>query len=136
MSARSRSSSVLLLSVLLTTHVQAGDSTTWSIKDDRTNASKHGLFEVQAAAREFVEKENKRLGTNLVTGEPDLRIVVPPCEVPLDVKWKTAGSRRTRSAVTVHCRKADPKHDGQKRWDIEVLVFKPLGRRGPASSPR
>ena len=135
MSARSRLSSVVLLATAFLSHAHADSSTAWSIDKDRSTSTKHGLYEVQQEAKKFVSRENNRLGANLVVGEPDLRIMVPRCAVPLVAKW--APQAVAQETVAVTCRQTVSKNYGRKRWTVDVAVFKAseIGSQA-ASSPR
>ena len=134
MSARSRLSSVALLLAALSTHAQGDSSTTWSIEKDRTLPTKHGLYEIQQEAKKFVLKENKKRGTDFVVGEPDLRIVVPKCAVPLTTRWGTPAVPDKIYLATVACKKTVPENYGKARWEVEVTVFK-ASQIGQASAP-
>lgn len=134
MSARSRLSSAVLLWAVVATHAQGDSSTTWSIEKDRTLPTKHGLYEIQQEAKKFVLEENKKRGTDFVVGEPDLRIVVPKCAVPLATKWDTPIVPERVLLAAVTCRKTVPENYGKPRWTVNVTVFK-ASQIGQASAP-
>jgi hypothetical protein len=134
MSARSRLSSVVLLWAAVATHAQGDSSTTWSIEKDRTLPTKHGLYEIQQEAKKFVLEENKRRGTDFVVGEPDLRIVVPKCAVPLTTKWGTPVVAERILLAVVTCKKTVPENYGKLRWAVDVTVFN-RSQVGQASAP-
>jgi hypothetical protein len=118
MSALSRLSSFALVSFVLSVSA-ASEAQTWTIDKDRTTATKHGLYEIQQEAQAFLLNENKRRGTDFFGGEPDPRVLVPTCTVPLKLKWgEPAGLRHT---VHVICRKSVSK--GYPRWDVQVPAF-------------
>lgn len=130
--ARSRLSSVALLFAALTTHAQGDSSTTWSIEKDRSNEKKHGLYEIQQAAKSFVASQTAVKG--MVVGEPDLRIWVPRCAMPLKTRWK-ANAPNQLKIIVVRCSKtvANP---GDTEWTVDVPVYKSVSGKPSASSPR
>jgi hypothetical protein len=137
MSARSRLSSVALVVCSLSALASESTSTTWSIEMDRTLPTKHGLYEIQQEAKKFVSRENERRGTDFVVGEPDLRIVVPKCAVPLSTKWGKPIAPERIFVATVTCRKTVPENYGKTRWAVDVSVFRSsLIKPASAPSPR
>lgn len=106
----------------ISTLTHAGDTVTGTIKDDRSTNAKHGLYEIQQTAAEFVRLHNKRYRTALVVGEPDLRIMVPRCAVPLSTKWGPPATRETNRVAVVSCRKTVP-GPGKQRWAVDVTVY-------------
>lgn len=130
--ARSRLSSVALLFAALATHAQGDSSKTWSIEKDRSNEKKHGLFEIQQAAKSFVSSQNAVKG--MVVGEPDLRIWVPRCATPLKPRWK-ANAPNQLKIVAVRCSKAI-ENPGGTEWTVDVPVYKSVSGKPSASSPR
>lgn len=122
MSAPSRLSSVALLVFVLSTDTAGSESSSWTIEKDRTTPTAHGLYEIQQEAKAFLLKENERRGTDFYVGEPDARIWVPKCSVPLKAKWGM--QKRTRLyTVVVSCRKAIPESYGKAKWDVDVSAF-------------
>lgn len=95
---------LLCLGVLITTahHCSASEAAYRGIEDDRTNGVKHGLFEIREEARRFIARENLSGGTDWKVLDPNLKIQVPRCAVPLTVKWvpETYGLSAPNVAVT------------------------------------
>ena len=101
------------------------------IEDMRSNDAVHGLYEIQEEARKFVAREN---ATNPLSKwealEPNLKVLVPRCAVPLKARWheiwwfdNRAGSeplKRSRRVIAVECtRTVSP----AQKWDVHVPVF-------------
>lgn len=120
MSAPSRLSSFLW--VAFASCVSAAEATTWTIEQSRTTADIHGLYEIQQEAGAFLQRENKRRGTDFYVGHPDVRVLVPTCAVPLKTKWGKQKHARVYT-VLVSCRKAIPENYGKAKWDVEVSAF-------------
>ncbi|MBB5574334.1 MULTISPECIES: hypothetical protein [Rhizobium] len=91
------------------------------IEDDRTNGVKHGLFEIREKARQFIASENMSGGTHWEVLDPNLKIQVPRCAVPLTAKWvpKTYGLSAPNVAVTCS-RTIDG--SSERHWDVFVPV--------------
>ncbi|UWU25157.1 hypothetical protein N2601_23790 (plasmid) [Rhizobium sp. CB3060] len=91
------------------------------IEDDRTSDLKHGLFEIREEARQFIARENMADGTRWEALDPNLKIQVPRCAVPLTVKWvpKTYGLSAPNVAVTCS-RTIDGSWEGH--WNVFVPV--------------
>jgi hypothetical protein len=101
----------------------------------RSSDTVQGLYEIREAARAFVERENAaRVGTGEAweAGEPNLKVFVPRCAVPLAVRWHTirwsAVARNgkngelvphSRRVIAVGCARAVGRAD---QWDVHVPV--------------
>lgn len=111
----------------------ADGDVTWPIKSDRSTDTKHGLYEIQQEAAKFVRLHNHKHRTTLVVGEPDPRIMVARCAVPLDTKWGPPATPERNSVAIVSCRKTVPGPDKQ-RWAVDVTVYQAseIGRPPPA----
>jgi hypothetical protein len=92
--------SFLLISSMSCT---AAHAQSYGIETDRTTAEKHGLFEVRERAREFVAKWNGREGTTWEAMDPNLKIMVPRCAVPLRAIWAPKSYKLSRPNVLVYC---------------------------------
>lgn len=121
MSARSRLNKAALALVAMASLAHA-DGVTWPIKGDRSTDTKHGLYEIQQTAAKFVRQYNKTHRTTLVVGEPDLRITVPRCAVPLTTRWGPPATRERNRVAIVGCSKA-VSNPGQQHWQVDVTVY-------------
>jgi hypothetical protein len=114
---------LLLISILLFSSSCFADAVYRGIADDHTTAGKHGLYEIREEARKFVAREN---GENLSTWEvldPNLKIVVPRCAIPLKTKWAPKDRGLSSKSVWVICeRTVDEQY---KKWDVFVPVALP-----------
>jgi hypothetical protein len=135
MLARSPLSKAALALLAFSALAHADGDVTWPIKGDRSTDTKHGLYEIQQTAAKFVQHHNKRHRTTLVVGEPDLRIMVPRCAVPLSTKWGPPATRERNSVAIVSCRKTVP-GPGKQRWDVDVTVYEASEIGRPPSQPR
>lgn len=90
-----------------------------------------GLSAVRDAAREFVARENAKDHTNWQVADPDARIAVWRCAVPLKARWEmiwwSQGNKATgqapvhrRRVVAVTC--AQPANSRVEKWTIKVPV--------------
>ncbi|EJZ18862.1 hypothetical protein RCCGEPOP_23287, partial [Rhizobium sp. Pop5] len=59
----------------------------WSIETDRSTPEKHGLFEIREQARRFIAQENARGQEQWDVLEPNAKVLVPRCAVPLRAEW-------------------------------------------------
>lgn len=110
------------LMVCLSAGAAGAESTAWAIEQSRTTENIHGLYEIQQEAQAFLQNENKRRGTDFYVGEPNLKVLVPTCAVPLKAKWGTPKHARVYTVV-VSCRKAIPENYGKAKWDVDVSAF-------------
>ncbi|MBB2750656.1 UNVERIFIED_ORG: hypothetical protein GGI57_001332 [Rhizobium aethiopicum] len=95
--------------------------TSWSIETDRSTEYKHGLFEIREEARHFVERENAKGQQQWEVLEPNAKVLVPRCEVPLRSQWTPKSLGRSKPSVMVICATAVP-NDVMKGWDVHVPV--------------
>jgi len=81
------------------------------IESQRSTATTHGLYEVDQAARAFVASENARLRANWTVADPNPKILVARCSVPLNARWGEIrlfapdGRELVRKVVEVACSK-------------------------------
>jgi hypothetical protein len=68
------------------------------------------LCEIQATAKRFLDQHNVRNKTDWKPLGPDLRVWVPPCQLPMRAAW--TGSE-TRRSVMVSC---------ARKWKVDVDV--------------
>lgn len=91
----------------------------WSIEDDRSTTERHGLYEIREEAREFVAKENAKGQSTWVALDPNLKVVVPRCSVPLQTQWTPKSYGMTGRNVMVSCaRVVGP----MQKWNVHVPV--------------
>lgn len=91
----------------------------WSIETDRSTAEKHGLFEIRQEARDFVARENAGTHGGWVALDPNMKILVPRCSVPLETQWTPKSYGLAGRNVMVTCKRtvASP-----QRWSVNVPV--------------
>jgi hypothetical protein len=110
-------SRTLLLPLLLLASARCFAS--WSIETDRSTAEIHGLFEIRQEARDFVAKENARNRSGWVALEPNMKILVPRCTVPLETQWTPASYGLTGRNVMLTCARAV---GTRQKWHVHVPV--------------
>ncbi|MGB7195836.1 hypothetical protein GN109_09525 [Collimonas pratensis] len=93
------------------------------IADDHTTADRHGLYEIREEARKFVAMENAKNLTTWEVLDPNLKIVVPRCVVPLKTKWAPKDRGLSSKSVWVICELTVDKQ--YKKWDVFVPVALP-----------
>jgi hypothetical protein len=100
----------------------ASDGAIDPLKDYRTRLDIHGLFEIRAEARKFIAKENLKNGTKWEAMDPDLRVQVTKCAVPLKAKWVPKSYGLPTPSLEVICsRTINPKIE--KKWRVFVPIF-------------
>ena len=92
----------------------------WSIETDRSTAEMHGLFEIREEARSFLAKENARTHRGWVARNPNMKIAVPRCSVPLESQWTPKSLEQTGNSVMVTCTRAV---GTQQKWSVNVPVM-------------
>ncbi|QKK26416.1 hypothetical protein [Rhizobium hidalgonense] len=95
--------------------------TSWSIETDRSTEYKHGLHEIREEARHFIERENAKGQQQWKVLEPNAKVLVPPCAVPLRTQWTPKSLDRSKPSVTVICAAAVP-NAVMSDWDVAVPV--------------
>lgn len=110
----------LLLALVISATCHGADFDEDPLARYRTRGERHGLYEIREAARRFIERENGAKKSGWRVGDPDIRVVVWECAVPLKARWRS-GEPGARPAVTVLCPrtlKAAPVKD----WKVTVPV--------------
>ncbi|MBJ2154202.1 hypothetical protein [Variovorax sp. IB41] len=92
----------------------------WRIETDRSTAEMHGLFEIRQEARDFVAKENARTHSGWVALDPNMKILVPRCSVPLETRWTPKSYGLTGRNVMVTCARAVG--TTLQKWNVNVPV--------------
>lgn len=111
-------SRTLLLPLLLL--ASASCLASWHIETDRSTAEKHGLFEIREEARSFVAKENAITHSGWVALDPNMKVLVPRCSVPLETKWTPKSYGLTGRNVMVTCTRAVG--TTLQKWHVNVPV--------------
>ena len=91
------------------------------IEDDRSSGVKHGLFEIREAARQFIARENASRGIHWEALDPNLKIFVPRCAVPLSVQWVPKTYGLSAPNVAVICSRT-VRGGWEKHWDVFVPI--------------
>jgi len=84
----------------------------------RTGHGTHGLYEIREVAMAFIRNESVRTKKRWWVGDPDIRIQVPECGVPLHAKWSTEAPKRI---VVVKCIRT-VSGAAKKNWEVDVPV--------------
>jgi hypothetical protein len=91
--------------------------------EDRTRGDIHGLFEIREVAVKFMAAENAKHGTRWQVLEPNRKILVAKCALPLHVTWVPKSHGLSGPNVAVSCAKT-VKPAPQHKWDVFVPVDK------------
>jgi len=84
------------------------------------------LDQIQLAAYEFIDLENKNRHTDWMVTEVNLKTFVPSCTVPLTAGWAPR-DRVYRKSVRVVCSQSvSPQY---KKWDVYLEVYKPKSKQ-------
>ncbi|ARM92385.1 hypothetical protein RHEC894_PE00362 (plasmid) [Rhizobium sp. CIAT894] len=113
----------MLRSILLTVALSACVTclASWSIDTDRSTPDKHGLFEIREEARHFIAQENAKGRDQWDVLDPNAKVLVPRCAVPLQAQWTPKSLGRSLPSVMVICTAAAP-NAVMRRWDVHVPV--------------
>ncbi|MBB3350310.1 hypothetical protein FHT70_000211 [Rhizobium sp. BK049] len=98
----------------------------WSIETDRSTPDKHGLFEIREEARRFITQETARGHQRWNVLEPNAKVLVPRCAVPLQAQWTPKDLGRSKPSVMVICAVTVP-NAVMERWDVPVPVERTSG---------
>lgn len=113
--------STLLLS-LVASIALAGDHSPAPVVDplaqSQSTETSHGLFAIREEAKGFLDRQNARNGTDWRPIDPDIRIMVDRCAIPLRTKWTTFESLK---GVLVSCGRTVASAS-QRRWDLPVSI--------------
>lgn len=116
-----RLSSAICLS-LFAAFASAGDVAAEPVADPlakyRNNDVSHGLYEIREEAKDFLDRKNAREGTDWRPIDPDIRIMVDRCAIPLRSKWTVFESRKS---VLVSCGRTVASAS-QRTWDLPVPI--------------
>ncbi|WP_266156528.1 hypothetical protein [Dyella silvatica] len=90
------------------------------IADDRSNEVKHGLYDIREAARAFLVQQNSNNKTHWQAMDPNLKVLVSRCAVPLTAAWVPRSYGLSHLSVWVICTKTVNKDE--KAWKVPVPV--------------
>jgi hypothetical protein len=91
------------------------------LMDDRTRGDIHGLYEINEEAIKFLQKENTQNETHWESLEPNLKILVPRCSIPLRAAWTPRDRGLSNKSVSVICEKSIL--ENMKKWDVNISVI-------------
>ena len=94
-----------------------------TLDEDRTRGDIHGLFEIREAAVKFMAAENAKNGTRWQVLEPNRKILVTKCALPLHVAWVPKSHGLSGPNVAVSCART-VKPTIQHKWEVFVPVDK------------
>lgn len=116
-----RMSTALACSLFLVAGIASAIAAT--LDEDRTRGDIHGLFEIREAAVNFMAAENAGNGTRWQVLEPNRKILVAKCALPLHVAWVPKSHGLSGPNVAVRCAKT-VKPTIQHKWEVFVPVDK------------
>ena len=90
----------------------------------RGNAQVHSLYDIREAAREFLTRKSVGRKVAYEPMDPDIRIVVPRCLVPLTARWARKSIEYDQPGVEVVCKRSVNKRYDHS-WDVFVPLFQP-----------
>ncbi|QIQ20890.1 hypothetical protein [Zophobihabitans entericus] len=92
---------------------------------DEGNETIHGLKFINEKAVQFMDQYNLKNNTSWVTSEPNAKIVVPKCTVPLQAKWfRLAGHPVNRFwYIQISCDKTVD--ENYKDWQVKIPTTRP-----------
>lgn len=92
---------------------------TYSLKENRTNDVNHGLWEIREQAVDFLYYEGIKHHIFRDALEPNLKIVVPRCSIPLRAIWTPEYQGLSKYTVSVICDKTIP-DSFEAQWSVAV----------------
>lgn len=110
----------LLLGVTMSPFAQAQTF----VEQDFGNDKREGLAYINNKAKQFISEYNQQHQTNWQSLEPNAKVFVAKCAVPLKAKWEKIilgdGNIPHKYVIAVYCEKTrDPNQD---KWDVWVPV--------------
>ena len=118
MLAQLRLNKKILIALILPIGVYAQTS---SLSDYRSGPETHGLYEINEDVKKFLEIENKKNNTHWQSLEPNLKLGVSLCIVPLKISWVPKKHGRSNEGVFIDCIKTV--NPLEKKWQIIVNVY-------------
>ncbi|MDN2712677.1 hypothetical protein O0880_24975 [Janthinobacterium sp. SUN118] len=111
----------LIASLFLVAGISSALAST--LHEDRTRGDIHGLFEIRDAAVKFIAAENLKNGTGWQALEPNRKILVAKCALPLRVKWVPKSHGLSGAHVAVICSRT-VKPAPLDKWEVFVPIVK------------
>lgn len=98
---------------------------------------RQGWKYVNDVSKDFVKHQNAKNGTKWRVFEPDGRMMVGRCQVPMKAQWATVKPKQTfyhsnvkMWHIKVSCTNAVTKVTGKKHWEIFIPTDRPIvGKR-------
>ncbi|MET3756674.1 hypothetical protein ABID08_004052 [Rhizobium binae] len=106
----------------------------WSVESDRSTPVKHGLFEIREEAKRFIVHENAKSHQQWEALEPNGKVLVARCAVPLQAQWMPRSLCRSKSSVIVICIAAEA-NAVTRRSEVHVPVKRVLDRKEAGERP-
>ncbi|WP_141673771.1 hypothetical protein [Gilliamella sp. Choc5-1] len=115
---------IILLSIGTTSLVHANMT---YVEQDYGDDYRQGLAYINHKAKEFIAEYNQKHNTNWHTLEPNAKVFVPTCTVPLKARWSkiALNLNKDKYVVSVYCDKSV--EHSYKKWHVNVPVFNEKG---------
>lgn len=95
-----------------------------SLLEYRTTAQTHGLYEIREEAIRFLDHEAQKKKDGWRALDPDIRIQVDKCAVPLKSRWVQKSIDFPYPTIEVSCATTiDKRHP---KWTVAVPVYTPV----------
>ena len=107
--------------------VARADAAPDSLLEYRTTAQTHGLYEIREEAMQFLDREGQKKREGWRALDPDIRIQVDRCAVPLKSAWVQKSAEFPYPTIEVSCAKTIDKRHPQ--WKVAVPVYQPKERK-------
>lgn len=116
--------SMLAIAMTLLSHpcFASGDTPSDPLLGYRTDYQTHGLYEIREAAIHYLDREGSKQRAGWRVLDPDLRVQVDKCAVPLKSRWVEKSVQSPYPSIEVHCASTvDPRHPV---WTVSVPVYR------------
>lgn len=117
---------IFVISISCTAHSLSGFCFN-IIEDMHSTNTSHGLYEIREEAIKFIAMQNAINHTNWEIDDPDFRMSVPRCLVPLKVKWVSESNGLPNKSVMVYCTETSTEYSKEGQWNITLNIAPPLG---------
>jgi hypothetical protein len=107
--------------------VARADGAPDSLLEYRSTAQTHGLYEIREEAMRFLEREGDTHRAGWRALDPDIRIQVDRCAVPLKSVWVQKPVEFPYPTIEVSCAKTVDKRHPQ--WKVSVPVYQPKDKK-------
>ena len=99
-----------------------GDAPSDPLLGYRSSARTHGLYEIREEAISYLAHEGSRKRAGWRVLDPDIRVQVDKCVVPLRSRWVEKSPELPYPSIEVHCAKTvDARHPV---WHVSVPVYR------------